>query len=345
MIPSKIQAQPETPAEKVLVVGTFEAPPFSFKTRDGRWTGISIELWENIANEMGLKYEYEERTVKGLLDGVTDKSLVAVVTALTLTTEREKLFDFTHSFYNTGLAIAVEAKKGGLWKALFKRFLSTEFLRIIGALIGGLVIVGIIIWLFERKKNKEHFGGDLKKGIGDGIWWSVVTMTTVGYGDKVPKSVVGRLIATIWIFSGVILVSVFIATITSALTVSQLEYAIGGPEGLPNVTAGTIRHTTSEVYLKENRISYIPFDTASEGLKAIEDGAINALVYDAPLLQYFANKDYKGKIEVLPKIFSRQDYGIALPQGSAIREPINRLLLKRIHEPQWQDLLYKYLGS
>ncbi|MCP4623963.1 MAG: transporter substrate-binding domain-containing protein [bacterium] len=345
MIPCKIQAQAETPAEKVLVVGTLEAPPFSFKTNEGRWTGISIELWENIVNEMGLKYVYKERTVKGLLDGVTDESLDAVVTALTLTTEREKLFDFTHSFYNTGLGIAVEAKKGSLWKAVFKRFLSTEFLRIIGALIGGIIIVGIIIWLFERKKNKEHFGGDVKKGIGDGIWWSVVTMTTVGYGDKVPKSVVGRLIATIWIFSGVILVSVFIATITSALTVSQLEYAIDGPEDLPKVTAGTIRHTTSEVYLKENRISYIPFDTAAEGLKAIGDGAINALVYDAPLLQYFANKDYKGKIEVLPIIFSRQDYGIALPHGSAIREPINRLLLKRIHESQWQDLLYKYLGS
>ncbi len=98
---------------------------------------IGIYLAENIANEMGLKYEYKERTVKGLLDGVTDESLDAVVTALTLTTEREKIFDFTHSFYNTGLGIAVEAKKGSLWKAVFKRFLSTEFLRIIGALIGG----------------------------------------------------------------------------------------------------------------------------------------------------------------------------------------------------------------
>ncbi len=344
-IPYKIQAQAETLTEKVLVVGTLEAPPFSFKTKDGRWTGISIELWEKIADEMGLKYEYEKRTVKGLLDGVTDESLDAVVSALTLTTEREKLFDFTHSFYATGIGIAVDAKKGSLWKAVFKRFLSTEFLRIIGALFGGLVIVGIIIWLIERKKNETHFGGDAKKGIGDGIWWSVVTMTTVGYGDKVPRSVVGRIIATIWIFSGVILVSVFIATITSTLTVSQLEYAINGPEDLPDVNVGTIRHTTSEIYMKANRIAYIPLDSASEGLKAIEDGVINVLVYDAPLLQYLVNKDYKGKIEVLPMTFNRQDYGIALPQGSAIREPINRLLLKRIHEPEWQDLLYKYLGS
>lgn len=99
---------------------------------------------------MGLKYEYEERLFKDLLEGVTDGSLDAVVTALTLTTEREKIFDFTHSYYNTGLGIAVEAKKGSLWNAVFKRFLSTEFLRIIGALISGLIIVGTIIWLVER---------------------------------------------------------------------------------------------------------------------------------------------------------------------------------------------------
>ena len=84
---------------------------------------------------------------------------------------------------------------------------------------------------------------------------------------------------------------------------SQLEYAIGGPEDLPKATVGTIQYTTSEIYLKTNFISYILFNTASEGLKAIEDGAINALVFDAPLLQYFANKDYKEKIEVPPKIF------------------------------------------
>ncbi|MBC2709504.1 MAG: transporter substrate-binding domain-containing protein [Desulfosarcina sp.] len=67
------------------MVGTFEAPPFSFKTNEGRWTGISIELWENIVNEMGLKYEYKERIIKDILDDVTDESLDAVVTALTLT--------------------------------------------------------------------------------------------------------------------------------------------------------------------------------------------------------------------------------------------------------------------
>ena len=56
---------------------------------------------------MGLEYQYDEHSVKGLLDGVANHSLDAVVSALTLTTEREERFDFTHPFYNTGQGIAV----------------------------------------------------------------------------------------------------------------------------------------------------------------------------------------------------------------------------------------------
>jgi ABC-type amino acid transport substrate-binding protein len=344
-MPFNVDAQAVEATEKVLLVGTKESPPFSFKNNKGEWTGISIELWEDIAAEMGLKYQYQEQTVKGLLDGVVNNSLDAAVSALTLTTEREEVIDFTHSFYNTGLGIAVQIKRGSAWKSVLKEFISTEFLEIIGGLIGIMMLIGFIIWLFERKKNQKDFGGTTREGIGSGIWWSVVTMTAVGYGDKVPRTFGGRLFATVWMFTGIILISTFIATITSVLTVSQLEYAIDGPEDLRMNTVGTIRYTTSEIYMQENRIVYISYDTVTEALEALNMGAINALVYDAPLLQYFINWDYKGKVEVLPNTFLRQDYGIALPQGSEFREPINRILLRRIHQDEWQDLLYKHLGG
>jgi ABC-type amino acid transport substrate-binding protein len=144
---------------------------------------------------------------------------------------------------------------------------------------------------------------------------------------------------------GIILVSLFIATITSILTVSQLEYSINGPEDLRKNTVGTISYSTSEIYLKDNRIVYISYQDINEALEALDDGIINALVYDKPLLQYYINRNYKGKIDLVPHTFLLQDYGIALPQGSSIREPINRMLLKKIHEDAWQDLLYKHLGS
>lgn len=331
--------------EKVLIVGTKEAPPFSFKNIDGKWIGISIELWENIATEMGLEYKYEEHTLKELLDGMANNSLDVAVAAITLTTEREEIFDFTHPYYNTGLGIAVPTIKGSVWKSVINEFMSAEFLKIIVALLSIMILIGLIIWLFERKNNKKEFGGSAKEGIGSGIWWSIVTMTGVGYGDKTPKTLGGRLFAGLWMFMGIILVSLFIATITSILTVSQLEYSINGPEDLIKNTVGTIDNTTSEIYMKNNRITYIPFKNINQALEALSNGNINAIVYDAPLLQYYINKDYKGKIEILPNTFMRQDYGIALSQGSKTRESINCILLRKIHEDSWQDLIYKYLGG
>jgi hypothetical protein len=73
-----------------------------------------------------------------------------------------------------------------------------------------------MVWLFERKLNPAHFGGNTLQGIGSGFWFSAVTMTTVGYGDKHPKTTGGRIVSLIWMFTAVILVSLFTATITHA---------------------------------------------------------------------------------------------------------------------------------
>lgn len=80
------------------------------KRADGHWQGISVKLWESIAEELSLSYEYQELPLQGILDGLSDKSLDVGFSALTITAEREKLFDFTHPFYTTGLGIA--AKQG-----------------------------------------------------------------------------------------------------------------------------------------------------------------------------------------------------------------------------------------
>ena len=104
--------------ERKLIVGTKEAPPFSLKTKDGEWTGISIELWRGIAKELNLTFEFRELTLKQLIDDVSSGSIDAAVAALTITPEREKILDFTHSFYSTGLGIAVTAKMRNPWIAV-----------------------------------------------------------------------------------------------------------------------------------------------------------------------------------------------------------------------------------
>jgi polar amino acid transport system substrate-binding protein len=67
-------------------------------------------------------------------------------------------------------------------------------------------------------------------------------------------------------------------------------------------------------------------------------------VYDAPILRYDVRQRFGGVLRVVPAVFERQYYAIALPAGSPLRERINRILLARIATPEWQALLQRYLG-
>ena len=74
--------------ENRLKVGVREVPPFVTKTNDGIYDGISIRLWREIATELELDYEYVETDLNGMLDGLRDGTLDAVVAALTVTPDR-----------------------------------------------------------------------------------------------------------------------------------------------------------------------------------------------------------------------------------------------------------------
>ena len=338
-------AQGQTQAGRALVVGTKEVPPFAMKNKEGTWTGISIELWRQIAGELNLPFEFRERDLMGLLDGVADGSLDVAVAAISITARREEICDFSHPYYVTGLGIAIDAKHRAPWLVVLKKLFSGHYLKGVIGLCVLLLALGTLIWWLEHKRNPEQFGGGTAAGIGSGFWWSAVTMTTVGYGDKAPITFGGRVVAFIWMLLAIIIVSVLTATITSTLTVAHLDVSVKGPQDLPRVRVGAIIDTTGQTYLQDHGIAYTSYKTALEGLRAIEVGEIEALVYDAPILRYLIHRELKGGLEVLPHTFNREDYGIALPKNSSLREPINRVLLAKIHGPEWQDLLHQYLGG
>jgi polar amino acid transport system substrate-binding protein len=339
------QSGPEVRSvKKKLTVGTKEAPPFSMKDNNGRWIGISIDLWRQIATELNLTYEFRELDQYNLLEGLTNGSLDVVVAELTITPERLDRFDFTYPFYTAGLGIAVPFKEKNVLISIIKQLFSSTVLEILIIIFSVLLIVGIVVWLFERKLNPEHFGGNTIQGIGSGFWFSAVTMTTVGYGDKHPKTIGGRIVSLIWMFTAVILISLFTATITSMLTVRQLETSMRGLEDLKRALVGTMPYTTSESFLKNSLISFKTYKSVEEGLEALINGEIKAFFYDAPELRYRIKQRFQGKLDVLPHTYSQENYGIALVNNSPLRKSLNRVLLQKIRHQEWQETLYHYLG-
>jgi len=326
-----------------LVVATREEPPFVIRQEDGTLSGIAIDLWRRIATDLGVAYEFKETDLAGMLEGLQDGSFDAAAAALTVTSQRETLVDFSHPFYTSGLGIAVPTDPTGL--RMLRGVLSVQFFKALGALLVVLLLVGVLVWLLERRANPGQFGGKKHEGIGAGFWWSAVTMTTVGYGDKAPVTPAGRALAVIWMFFSVITISGFTAAIASVFTVQQFGSQIQGPDDLPGRAVGTVSSSTSADYLDEHFISATVFPDIRQALDAVATGRLDAAVYDAPVLRYVSTSQLAGKIDVLPGVFQRQDYGIALRPGSPLREDLNRVLLRWISRPEWERMLFRYLGD
>jgi ABC-type amino acid transport substrate-binding protein len=325
-------------AEK-LVVGTVPVAPFIIENADGSWSGISIDLWKAVATKLGYAYEIR-KLAPADLDDPAKLAGLDVFVSMNITAKREAQWDLTHAFYSTGLAIAVAPKGDAGLAQTLRQIFTSRFAKLIGVLGAVLLGVGVLMWLAERRRN-DQFAGKAAHGIGAGLWWSAVTMTTVGYGDKAPVTLLGRSLALVWMFAALLLVASFTASITSALTVSQLDTGVTGPNDLPKSRVGTVEPSQGQAYCVRRHLPCRGYRDAAAAIDGLARGEVDAVVYEAPILQYRI-KDHP-ELKVLEGTFDNHGYALALRQGSPLREAINLALLDVIASDDWPPILARYL--
>ena len=315
------------------------------KAADGSWSGISIDLWRRVADELHLRYRFaEEPSVQGLIDGVADGRFNIAVAALTVTAARARVIDFTEPFYVTGLGIAVPAGGDASWLPIVRTLTSFGFAQAIGALVGLAIAVGLLVWLFERRNN-EHFGGGVTKGLTTGVWWSAVAMTQRHTGELGPRTLPGRIVAIIWMIVSIVAIAVFTASVTSVLTIKHLQGTVHDVGDLSTVRVGAVAGTSTEDTLSRLRIGYRKFATPEEGIKALRAHSIDAFVYDKPLLAWIIRQNFSSSIELIDTTFDPQEYALAMPGNSPLRNAVNVAVLDAIHTEWWEQTTFRYLGS
>lgn len=342
---SEIAAQPQA---KILRVVTQRFEPFVIY-QDKKYIGFSIELWEKIAQMLGLKYElYGVNTIAKLLDEVERGAADIAIAGIGITSRREQVLDFSHPFFESGLQIMVPASSGSLLGAViskvFSVIFSPELVYGVGFFLVILIIAAHVIWVLERRHNPQ-FPKGYPQGVWQSIWWAVVTVTTVGYGDKTPTGTIGRLFGLVWILAGYFVFAYFTASVTTTATVQELHGTINGPQDLFGKRVATVEKSTAAEYLAEQGMEAVKLEEVEEACRLLEEGKVEAVVFHAPYLQHYASKKGKGKVKVVGLIFREQNYGIAFQGNSPYREIVNVALLKLMEKGVYQQIVERYFGS
>lgn len=330
--------------ERPIRVVTKVVEPFVIKDKD-RLTGFSIDLWKEVAYLADVPYEFvETKTVTEQLDAVREGEADVAIAAISMTAKREEELDFSYPYYLAGLQIMTTGKPRSTLASLLSFLFSSRFLIGMAVVFAILVIVGHIAWLVERNSNPD-FPSSYVKGIWEGLWWAAATVTTVGYGDKTVKDKWGRLIGIFWMFAGLFLIANFTAFVTAEATVSHLQTSISGIEDLPGKKVVTVRGTTSAEYLREQRIIFRGVDTIEEAYALLDNEEVEAIVYDAPVLQYYAATSGNSSLQVVGAPFNAEYYGMALPTDSPYKEQINKAVLEIIENGTFEELVTKWYLS
>jgi ABC-type amino acid transport substrate-binding protein len=332
------------PTPETLRVVTKEIEPFVFIDEDLR--GFSIDLWEELARASGLDYEFVVvETVTEQLDAVARSEADAAIAAISITQAREEAVDFSFSYFNAGLGIlARNTDTSPVLTALRSGEFTLPLLRLFGLLVLVIIVAGHVIWLLERRRN-DDFPRDYLHGVWEGIWWAAVTVTTVGYGDKTPRGIFGRIFGLFWMFAGLFIIANFTASVTTRLTLQQIQGAINGPQDLPGKIVLTVAGSTADEWLTDQQISHRTVANVEEAYAQLDVGNVHAVVYDYPVLRYYALTHGDGRVHVVGAPFNEEDYGIAFGSGSPLREEINRALLQLREDGTYDSLYAQWFGD
>jgi len=316
--------------------------PFSM-VEDGADTGFSLDLWAAVAEDLGFNYTVSRAQSFGeMLDEVAEGRADVAAANISITSEREARMDFSQPIFSSGLRVMVPADQGSgsLLSVLWSRDLAFIALAAFALLIGG----GMLMWRFERNAQ-EYFKGDAREKLFPSFWWALNLVVNGGFEERVPRTVLGRVFATLLVISSLFVVSIFVAHITAAMTVDAIQTNGNSVNDLYGKKVGTTSGSTSATYLDQRDLGYRGFDNLEQLIVAFEAGELDAVVFDSPILSYYVNTEGAGIGTLTGPMFLRDSYGFALQTDSPLRESINRTLLRFAEDGTYQSLLVKWFGA
>lgn len=315
---------------------------------DLQYSGVEIDLWEQIALGENLEYQYliYEDLETGLQDLQTGK-LDLFFGAVPITVANLQIVNFSQPYYQARPALLIRAA------SLSPLDLLHPLLRI--AIGGGFIaflclhaLFAHLIWLAERRRNPEQFPPHYARGIREAFWFTSVTMTTVGYGDKVPLTPAGRRLSFVWMWVGMALTSSLTAGIASGLTLSfsqELTEEFNHRRLLGQTKVAVPRQTLIPAALKGYPVRLVFTDSPSQALELLRRRQVEGLFGYSDSLRYWQSRFDQPATHFVPLPVPPVGYGFALGAQFPLTRRLNVALAQLQESGLLEVLRERYLPS
>ena len=326
-----------------LKIAVTNLSPFVIE-KDGKYSGFEIELWEMIAKEIQATFEYSKYNFQELISLVADKKADIAMASITINEKREEIIDFSHATFHSGLRILLSKNRSKVNIAsTLKTFFTQGYKKLLKPLfILALIIIifGNVLWLAE--KNTGAFSKTYFPGIFQAIWFSLSMILGSPAMITVYKvqSWAGFVVVQFGQLIKLAALGLIIGQFTAFLTTRKIKLNIEGPKDLSGKIVATVKGTTTEPVLKNIGATIVSVIKIEEAYEKLKNNEVEAVVFDAPILEYYAFNEGAGKVKIVGELFDKQDYGFVLENNNPLREKINRAILT-IQENGLYDTLYK----
>ncbi len=333
------------PDHGVLKIGVWEIGPFVVKAADGTWTGLTIEIWEHIAKQLDLKYEYVPYVHHDLLNAIKTGEVDVGLSSITATHSHEEYLEYSRTYFHSNLGIASRTDTSTALMQILSTLSSSTSMSVLAVLVVVVLLAATAFWTLEKQVNELVYNSEHSKfNFFNGIIWAVLLITAQEPDVFKNKSRFGRIISLFLLVIGVTISASYIALITSAITVNQMTKSVYNSDDLPFLKVAALHESRAAEYLDEHHLKHVHFKNIHDAMDAVEAGEVDAVVADEVVLRYFTRRHSDKEISISSVNLETEYYSLAFPEWSTLASQSNSIILEFIESPLWRELLKRHVG-
>nr|XP_043626682.1 glutamate receptor 2.7-like [Erigeron canadensis] len=285
-------------------------------------------------------------TYNDLLHSLSKGAYNAVAGDITILANRSDYVDFTLPYTEAGTAMIVRIKDERKSAWIFMRPLEKELWITIAAFF---IYTGLVVWILEHRVNQE-FRGPPRKQVGMIFWFSFSTLV-FAHREKLMSNL-SRFVVIVWVFAVLVLTSSYTASLTSMLTVQQLQPAytdiyeimrngesVGYQDG--TFVVDMLKKMGFDDSQLKNYSTFEQYDDALE--RGSQNGGVSAIMDEIPYIRVFLAR-YCTKYIMTGPTYKTAGFGFAFPKGSPLVPDFSHAVLQ-VTEDQMTNISKQWFGE